>query len=148
MGKRTKYNVDKDVAKRTYDGIVFASELEMKYYRDVILPQVGSGSIIEYDLQRCYELQPKFTYNGKSVRPIDYVADFWIKFADGREVVIDTKGMPDAKAKLKRKMFWFKYPNVEYHWVCYSKIDGGWCKYEDVQKARAERRKLKGKKEK
>lgn len=142
---RSKYNVDKNIDKRTYDGIVFASELEMQYYRDVVLPQVGSGSITKCDLQIEYELQPKFVYNGKSVRPITYVADFVITYADGRKVVIDTKGAPDAKAKLKRKMFWFKYPDIEYQWVCYSKIDGGWRLYEDVQKARAERRKLKQK---
>ena len=36
---KSKYNVDKDTTKRIYNGIVFDSVLEMKYYRDVILPQ-------------------------------------------------------------------------------------------------------------
>lgn len=149
LENRTKYNVDKKTARRTYNGIVFDSELEMKYYRDVILPQVGSGSIVDYELQKSYELQSKFVHGEDTVRPIIYVADFWIKFADEHEEVIDIKGMPDATAKLKRKLFWYKYPDIDYYWVCYSRIDGGWCRYEDVQKARAERRKQrKGKKEK
>ena len=148
MDSGTKYNVAKSTARRTYGGFVFDSELEMKYYRDVVLPQVGSGSIVEYELQKSYELQSKFVHNSETVRPITYVADFWLKYADGHEEVIDIKGMPDATAKLKRKLFWFKYPGIDYNWVCYSKIDGGWRLYEDVQKARSERRKSKGKKEK
>ena len=52
---RSKYNVDKDTAKRTYNNIVFDSVLEMKYYRDVILPNVESGLIKYYELQKEYE---------------------------------------------------------------------------------------------
>jgi hypothetical protein len=112
----------------------------MKYYRDVILPQVESGHIIEYQLQRKYELQPKFVHDGKTVQPINYVADFFIKYKDGSEMVVDTKGMPDTTAILKRKMFWYVYPTINYIWVCYSGIDGGWCLYEDVKKARTKRK--------
>ena len=34
--ERSKFNVDKDKEKRTYNNIVFDSQLEMKYYRDVL----------------------------------------------------------------------------------------------------------------
>lgn len=115
----------------------------MKYYRDVILPQVESGGIKSYELQKKYELQPRFTHDGKNVQPITYVADFFIKFSDGSEQVIDTKGMPDTTALLKRKMFWYVYPDTDYRWICYSKIDGGWCDYEYVKKQRAIRKKNK-----
>ena len=107
---RSKYNVDKDTAKRTYNNIVFDSVLEMKYYRDVILPNVESGLIKYYELQKEYELQPKFTRNGKTVLPIKYVADFYIEYTDGHKEVIDTKGLPDSVALLKRKMYWYHYP--------------------------------------
>ena len=140
---RTKFNVDKDKAKRTYDGITFDSELEMKYYRDVLCPKVKSGDVVYYELQKPYELQPKFTRNGKSVSPIKYVADFFIRYRDGHEETIDTKGCPDSVACLKRKLFWFHFPEVNYKWVCYSKIDGGWCEYEYVKKQRAQRKKEK-----
>ncbi len=140
--KRSKFNVDKDKAKRTCNGIVFDSELEMKYYRDVVLPGVKSGRI-KYELQKPYELQPKFVHDGKIVQPIKYVADFYIEYADGSSEVIDTKGIPDSTAIVKRKMFWYVYPDVKYIWVTWSKIDGGWCSYEYVKQQRNLRRKNK-----
>ena len=119
--------------------------MEMRYYRDVILPQVGSGKIKKYERQKPYILQPKFRNGNNVVRPIVYVADFYIEYADGRVEVIDTKGCPDSVAKIKRKMFWYQYPDITYRWICYSKIDGteengGWCDYEYVRMRRKERR--------
>lgn len=140
---RTKYNVSKNKEKRTYNGIVFDSELEMKYYRDVLLPNFENGDVVKYELQKSYELQPKFKYNNKTVQPVNYVADFFIVYKDGHEEVIDTKGYPDSVATLKRKLFWYHYPTIDYKWICYSKIDGGWCDYNYVKKQRAERRKNK-----
>lgn len=137
---RSKFNVDKDVSKRTCNDIVFDSVMEMKYYRDVILPLVESGKITFYELQKPYELQPKFVHNGMTVRAITYVADFYVEYADGRKEVLETKGCPDSLAKLKRKLFWYVFPDIEYRWICYSKIDGGWCDYEVVQKNRRDRK--------
>ena len=131
---RTKFNVDKNTEKRTYNGIVFDSILEMKYYRDVLLPKVESGEVINYVLQKPYELQPKFVHNGKTIRPIQYVADFYIVYKDGREEVIDTKGYGDQMAILKRKIFWYHYPDVDYKWVTYVKKYGGWIDYEEYKK--------------
>ena len=68
MNMRSKYNVSSNKERRTFDGIVFDSELEMKYYRDVVQPKVNSGEIVKYELQKKYELQPAFKYNEKSVR--------------------------------------------------------------------------------
>jgi hypothetical protein len=146
--ERSKFNVGKDVAKRTCDGIVFDSIMEMKYYRDVVLPQVRSGNIVHYELQKKYILQPKFQNGNKIVQPIIYVADFFLEYADGTIIVIDTKGCPDSVAKIKRKMFWFQYPEVTYKWICYSRIDGnegngGWCEYEYVQEQRKKRKREK-----
>lgn len=143
MRQKSKFNVDADTAKRTYDGIVFDSVLEMKYYRDVVLPQVGSGAIVDYELQKSYELQPKFTYHEITVRAITYVADFYLVYTDGSEEVIDIKGMADTTAKLKRKLFWFTYPELPYRWVSYSAKDGGWIDYDKLQKLRRERKKNK-----
>ena len=131
---RSKYNIDKDTTKRTYNNIVFDSVLEMKYYRDVILPNVESGLIKYYELQKEYELQPKFTHNGKTVLPIKYVADFYIEYTDGHKEVIDTKGLPDSVALLKRKMYWYHYPDVDYKWITYVKKYGGWLDYDTVKK--------------
>lgn len=145
---RSKFNVGKDIEKRSYNGIVFDSQMEMRYYRDVVLPQVRSGNIKYYELQKQYILQPKFNHDGKTVQPITYVADFFIEYANGEIEVIDTKGCPDSVAKIKRKMFWFLYPDITYKWICYSKIDGnaensGWCEFEYVQEQRKKRKKEK-----
>ena len=138
---RSKFNVSKNTASRTYNGIVFDSGMEMKYYRDVVLPQAGSGEILEYELQKPYTLQPKFIRDNKTVQPIIYVADFFIRCKDGSEAVIDVKGCPDNTAKLKRKLFWYNYPDIDYRWVCLSVIDGGWRDYSYVEKQRGERKK-------
>lgn len=142
MGK-SKFNVSSDAEKRTCDGIVFDSVLEMKYYRDVLSPLVESGDVISYELQKPYELQPGFIHDEKKIQPIKYVADFFIVYKDGHEEVIDTKGCPDSVALMKREMFWYHYPTVDYRWITYSKIDGGWCDFETVKQARKERKKNK-----
>ena len=140
---RTKFNVDKNAEQRTIDDIVFDSVLELRYYRDVLLPLVESGEVVEYELQRPYELQPKFVHDGRTVQAIKYVADFYVKYSDGHEEVIDIKGFADATALLKRKLFWYTFPELNYHWLSYSGVDGGWIEYEDLKKARTERRKAK-----
>ena len=42
----SKFNVSKDKTRRTFAGIIFDSELEMKYYRDFVLPKIESGEKI------------------------------------------------------------------------------------------------------
>ena len=143
MSERSKYNVSKDTDKRTFDGIVFDSVTEMKYYRDVLCPLVKSGDVVSFELQKPYELQPKFIHDGKSVQPIKYVADFFIVYKDGHEEVIDIKGIPDSVAILKRKLFWFKYPDIDYRWIVYVKKFGGWISYEEAKKLRSEEKKSK-----
>jgi hypothetical protein len=142
---KSKFNVSDDLRQRTFNDIVFDSRLEMMYYRDVLCPLEKSGDIVYCELQKPYELQPKFVHDNKTVQPIKYVADFFVRYKDGHEEVIDTKGCPDSVAILKRKMFWYHYPNVVYKWICYSKIDGGWVDYEYYKKQRAIRQKEKSK---
>ena len=143
MSDTSKYNVDMDAARRTYNGIVFDSVLEMRYYRDVLCPLEKSGDIVYCELQKPYELQPEFVHDEKTVQAIRYVADFFVRYRNGHEEVIDTKGCPDKTALMKRKMFWYRYPEVTYRWICYSKLDGGWCDYEFVKKQRARRKREK-----
>lgn len=140
----SKFNVDqssKGKQNRSYNNIQFDSELEMKYYRDVICVGLKDGTIKDCQLQVKYKLQPKFKYNNETIREINYVADFVITYADDSVTVIDTKGLPDATAKLKRKLFHYKYPEIDYRWIGYSKIDGGYLDYEVIQKARNKRKK-------
>ena len=102
---------------RTYDGIVFDSKAEMEYYRDVVLPLATAGEIVQYELQKSFVLQPGFRHDGKAVRANTYVCDFYLIYKDGRSEVIDVKGMATPEAKLKRKMFLYKYPEENLLWV-------------------------------
>lgn len=135
---RAKFNVSKDKSKRTFGNITFDSELEMRYYRDVLLPLVQSGDVVKYELQKTYELQPKFLYNNNAVQPIKYVADFFIVYKDGHEEVVDTKGCPDNVALLKRKLFWYRYPTIDYKWITWVKKFGGWIEYEEYKRLKRE----------
>ncbi len=143
--ERTKFNVGKDIEKRTCNGIVFDSVLEMKYFRDVVLPKVESGEITTYELQKKYILQEGFEHNGKKILPITYVADFYIEYSDGRTEVIDIKGCPDKTAKIKRKLFYYRYPDINYLWISYIKKFGGWGNYDDFDKLRREQKREKKK---
>ena len=119
----------------------------MKYYRDVILPLSRSGEIVRYELQKPYELQPKFHNGVKTVQPIVYVADFFIEYNDGHTEVIDTKGCSDSVARMKRKMFWYLYPNENYKWLTYVKKYGGWIDYDEVNRLRRAAKRAKQKDE-
>lgn len=139
MAQRSKYNVSKNTASRTYEGIVFVPQWKCTITA-ISSPRAESGEIVSVEMQKPFELQPKFTYNGKTVRKVEYVADFVLAFADGTSQVVDVKGMADAVALLKRKMFWHRYPDLDYVWMTESKIDGGWLPYENVSGAKARRK--------
>lgn len=120
--------------------ITFSSDTQKKYYDEVILPGYESGKIVDYDLQRRYILQDSFNRNGITIRRIDYVADYWVKYSDGHEEVRDTKGSgryADPVAKLKRKMFWARYPDIDYEWI-YKDRKGNWVIWEDYRKGKME----------
>jgi hypothetical protein len=127
-----KYNVSSK-ANRTFEDIVFDSQLEMKYYRDVIVPALATGTIQVVSRQVPFILQPSFKRHGKTVRAIKYVADFVVTDADDNITVIDVKGLATAEAKLKRKMFHYVYPDLNYKWIAYSKKYGGWLDYDELQ---------------
>ncbi len=148
LRKRSKFGVDVTPSgkkKRTFEGRVFDSELELKIYRDYLLPLKASGDILDIKLQKEYILQKGFTKNGKKILPIKYIADYVITYADGHVEVWDAKGRPDATALMKRKMFDYVYSDLILRWVCISLVDGGIIDYDDLQKARKERKKAKKK---
>lgn len=146
MFKKSKFNVDtsdKGKAKRTFEGVTFDSEIEMKAYRDWLLPLKQNGEIVEIILQPKYTLQPKYEKNGKKILPIYYVADFEVIYKDGRVVTVDVKGMLTPDFKIKRKMFDYVYPDKTLRLLGYSKIDGGWVDIETIEAGRKKRKKEK-----
>lgn len=95
--------------KIVYDGIIFDSIKEKNRYMILKLYE-KSGVIKELELQKSFELLPKFTINGKNIRAIKYVCDFY--YYDNnrkRYVVEDVKGMRTDVYKLKKKLFEYKY---------------------------------------
>ena len=93
-----------------YKGLKFDSLKERNHY--IILEHLEKTNQIK-DLKRQvkFELQPSFKLNGKTIRAINYIADFtYLK--DGVLVVVDVKSEITRKDKvyiLKKKMFQYKY---------------------------------------
>lgn len=145
--KRSKYGVDqtkKGIEKRTYNGEVYDSLSELQFLKEWILPKMGSGEIIKWERQIKFTLQEGFTYKGKKVLPITYIADYIVYWKDNSRTIIDVKGMPDQVAKLKKKLFQYRYPDEDYIWMCRSikyGDDNNWLLYEDLEKKRKEDKK-------
>ena len=111
--------------KCTIDGHKFDSMLESKYYLHLLREQ-QAGRVKSFDMQVKFILQDKFKKNGKSIREIAYVADFDITYADGKRLVIDTKGRETADFKIKHKMFDYRYPELELICVQYDTKSDTW----------------------
>lgn len=144
----SKYNVSKNIEKRTCNGIVFDSIIEMRFYKEVVLPSVEKGTITSFELQKKFELQPKFEYKGKKYAAIYYIADFVLTYPDGHVDVIDIKGYPDHVAPIKRKLFCYKYPDMNFYWLYWIKKYGGWIEYDESKKLKREEKKRKKQEEK
>ena len=43
---RSKFNVSKNTKVREYGDIIFDSVLEMRYYKEYVLPKISTGEII------------------------------------------------------------------------------------------------------
>jgi hypothetical protein len=148
--KRSKHNVDKTlegIRKRTVNGILFDSEIEARYYKTVILPEIETGEITEVKIHPKYILQDAFEKYGRKYLKVELEADFEIHRGHG-VTVVDVKGLPTETARLKRKLFDKKYPHIILFWTAYSKNDGGWIDYDTLAKLRASRKRAKKRAEK
>jgi len=104
----TKYNSKKVV----YDWYIFDSTIESKYYSEF-------KDHIKKVHPR-YELQSKYEIRWQKIRSIEYEWDFLLEI-DWNKYVVDIKWMATSEAKLKRKMFMYKYPEIQLLWFV-------WCK--------------------
>lgn len=108
----TKTTTSKYRAVRTdVDGIKFDSKKEAKRYEELKLLE-KAHKIYNLERQYSYELQPKFTYKGKVVRAITYVADFHYVDEYGHVIVEDVKSAITKKNPvyiLKKKMLLYKW---------------------------------------
>lgn len=129
----SKYKAEKVVV----DGIKFDSKDEAKYYLYLKELKV-KGEILNFELQPRYQLQPAFKKGDKKFLKVEYVADFLVYELDSSETVIDVKGMATETAKLKRKLFEYKYPNLKLVWVVRNLKYGlnGWIEVDELKKIR------------
>lgn len=93
-----------------YKNIKFDSLKERNHY--IVLEHLEkTGQIKDLRRQVKFLLQPSFKLNNKTIRAINYIADFtYLK--DGILVVVDVKSEITRKDKvyiLKKKMFQYKY---------------------------------------
>ncbi|TCI26751.1 DUF1064 domain-containing protein [Exiguobacterium sp. SH5S4] len=140
--KASKYKAKKTVV----DDIKFDSKIESQYYL-LLKQEKERGLIKDFSLQPAYELQSKYEYMGVKRLAIKYVADFLIYHNDGTEVVVDVKGQPTTDAKLKRKLFEYRYPDKHLRWIVWVAKRGGWIDYDDNERMKREENKLKKKME-
>lgn len=94
-----KYNAIKTVV----DGIKFDSKIESRFYTYF---QEKWIKILE--LQPTFLLQDSFKLDGKTIRKIEYIADFLIEYQWDR-IYIDVKGMKTPVFALKLKMWQKRY---------------------------------------
>lgn len=86
-----------------YNNLTFDSGLEVYFYK-----LLESNNLLEnLKMQEPFELQPTFKHGNKTVRKIEYISDFYLT---DKKIVIETKGLLEEKAKIKHKIFKFKYP--------------------------------------
>lgn len=101
--RKGKYNAKKTVI----DGIKFDSKKEAQRY--VYLKDLEEkGEITNLQRQVKFEIQPSFKHNGKTIRAINYFADFVYASKDGIIIVEDSKGFKTPEYLLKKKLLLFR----------------------------------------
>ena len=98
QGKNSKYNAKKIII----DGIKFDSTMEGLFYR--LLKKNNT----EFTMQPKFELQPGFKKRDKKYMALNYIGDFRIK-----DFIIDIKGMKTPVFNLKKKLFEYKYSELD-----------------------------------
>ena len=132
----SKYNAKKV----EYKGIVFDSKVECEYYQ-YLEKKMNGVTYNRIEIQPRYELIPKFGNQRKT----EYIADFSLYLDNDLIEVIDVKGMATTTAKLKAKLFRYKYPEVKLTWICKAPKYTGleWIEYDELIKVRRKRKREK-----
>ena len=107
--KRHKYGAEKTKT----DGISFDSKKEATRYRTLRV-QEFVGFISDLELQPEFILQDGFRHKGEWIHPIKYRADFRYTNSDGIVVVEDAKGHRTKEYRIKKKMLFKRYPDINF----------------------------------
>ena len=110
--KGSKYNNKKpEKYDRKWD-----SQMELEFY-EYNLKLKEQGQVVDIELQPVFLLQDKYIYKGKTIRKMEYKADFKIIYSDGSVIVYDVKGMILNDFKLKWKLLRFKYNDMDFRLI-------------------------------
>ena len=101
MTFRNKYHAKK----LTVDGMTFDSRKEYQRWVELLLLE-KAGVIEGLQRQVTFQLIPSQKGEGRTERPVKYVADFTYQ-ENGKTVVEDTKGMKTKDYIIKRKLMRF-----------------------------------------
>ena len=108
--RQSKYGNKKTIS----DGIVFDSKKEAIRYNELKLLEKAK-EITDLELQPRFMLLPSFKRDGKTIRKIEYVADFRYREPDGTVIVEDVKSAITKKNPvymLKKKLLLHKYKDI------------------------------------
>ena len=96
-----------------YNGINFQSERECNRYKELLLLK-RAKLIKDLELQKPFVLLEPYIKNGKKINGIKYYADFYYTdIKTGLPVVEDAKGVKTQVYIIKKKLFEFKYKDLE-----------------------------------
>ena len=128
--------------KTVIDGITFDSRTEAEYY-EYLKSLEKDKKIYRLRCHPTFILQEAFEQDGKKYKAIKYIADFaYWNDEEQTSVVVDVKGFAMEDAKLKRKLFAYKYSFCKLEWVAKSNkySETGWIDYDELQKLRRKAR--------
>ena len=123
--KQTKNKKTKEMGKIYHkktevDSIVFDSQTEAEFYQ-YLKEEQQQGRVLSFEMQKTFVLQDKFIIvdgkkiegsdenfkkiqkenPGRTIKAINYIADFVVVYSDGTVRVIDVKGAKTPDFKLK-----------------------------------------------
>ena len=89
----------------TSDGIRFSSRKEEQYYQNLKLLKLG-GVVLFWLRQVPFHLT-------EGIKPVRYICDFEVFYADGHVEFTEVKGFETQTWKLKRRLMAEKFPMVK-----------------------------------
>ena len=89
---------EKNGKKRDGNAEKHKPESEKQYYREIILPKVACGQVVQVQEQVVFDLLPEKAYCGLKLPKARYKPDFVLTYADGTVEIVE------VKSKFTRRM--------------------------------------------
>ena len=85
-------------------------------------------------MQQSFLITPSYKKNGKTIRKMEYLADFVIQYPDCSTRVIDVKGIETDVFKMKKKLVEYMYPDVTIECVRWVPKESKWMTLKEYKK--------------